>query len=35
MSKKLPGFFDSDMLSLFEIELLLFDPAIPGDQEAP
>jgi hypothetical protein len=27
--KKLPGFFDSDMLQLFEIERFLFDHAIP------
>ena len=32
--KKLTGFFDKDMLQLFEFELLLFDHVIPRDLEA-
>jgi hypothetical protein len=32
--KKLPGFFDKDMLQLFEFELFLFDHGIPGGGQA-
>ena len=32
--KKLLGFFDEDMLQLFEFERFLFDHVIPRDREA-
>jgi hypothetical protein len=32
--KKLPGFFDKDMLQLFEFELFHFDHAIPRGEQA-
>jgi hypothetical protein len=33
--KKLTGFFDQNMLQLFDSERFLFDQMIPSDREAP